>query len=186
MPNANATYHLSPPTGQGKALMHLRAKKLPTILPSLSLPLSTSICVIFLLILWRLVMYSESSWRASAQTLPDGWRKQGKRWTDSEWCISQKECYCSLSESAGAEVIYYCILIYLYYPLSVRQCLKRTAILYVKQLSNIERKTATKALQGGAYKSILQSETKICNKRHIEMAKHHRRKDTALWARKKT
>jgi len=36
-------------------------------------------------------MYRESSWRASAQTLADGWRKPGKGWrkpgkgwTDSE------------------------------------------------------------------------------------------------------
>lgn len=128
--------------------------------------------------------------RAHGGHLHRPWQMDGGSKARDEQTVSQKECYCSLSESTGAEVIYYCILIYLYCPLSVRQplsvCLKRIAILYVKQLSNTERKTAMKALQVGAYRSILQSETKICNKRHTEKAKHHRRKDIHTVSKKKT
>lgn len=81
-------------------------------------------------------MYSESSWRASAQPLADGWRKAGDE--QSEWCISRKECSCSLSASAGAEVTHYCILIHLYCPLSERHYLREQQFLI---LNHIERET---------------------------------------------
>lgn len=143
MPNANATYHLYPPTGQGMALMRLRANKLPTVRPSLSLYPPT--LYVFLLILWRLVMYSESSWRSSAQPLADGWRKAGDE--QSEWCISRKECSCCLSASAGAEVTHYCILIHLYCPLSERHYLREQQFLMWSSYQMLNAKTAMKELQ---------------------------------------
>lgn len=52
----------------------------------------------------------------------DGGSKAGDEQTVNG-AFHKKECSCSLSASAGAEVTHYCILIHLYGPFSGRQYL---------------------------------------------------------------